>query len=830
MYLPLFPETGETAILTTVLVGVLWLFALQETIGWPFSGLVVPGLLAAVYLVDPVAAGVTIAEAVITAVLAWLLSDLSARWGLWSRFFGRDQFFLVVVLSTAVRLVVEWGWLEAMVAPDNPGLLGSLNSVGLVLVPLVAYTLCRAGVVRGVPQVAVPTALTWAVLNWVVMPNTNLTLSLFQLDHEDLRQQLAENPRVWIILLVGSWIASRARLRYGWDYGGIVVPGLLAIAWLTPVQIVGTVLEVLVLTAAMHLLLSFPGFRSINFTGSRPLVLCFILEYLLQIALSHVLPIYLPEVRVSHILGIGYIMSSLLAIRCWRAGDTIRVMIPALWVSFGGAAVATAISISLAVLNPGITPRFSTPLVVTDPLIALANAPMRTDAPLHLDLRSDRHEAAARALLRGEEPSIPADMNLDIVGSESILSESLSWSATGRGALALRPGTPLAVVVPPTSRQPMALLAGLALREKLGASALLIRPDNLLRWPTPALLRAIRAEGVGTISLSLGDSKAALAGGATLADGIQSLSPYLTQEAPGEASLVLSRTEAIALAALVFGKDPRPWPGLLAVVSQDEIRTALPSPADSIQPTLADVALLDPVLGDGSPDAVRMAAGLAERLGLRVYEGKASDGVAFRALGSIPGEGRPAWVAIMREGGTSRVIEVPDACTERDTLAMAWDLWEQSNARALLARCSRPDEVEHTAMAAGAFYNLLFRRVLLSLPAEDTQVLGLRPWHPPSHAEADMVVVSEDAWAAEIGVLPWIQDALRPLLNQGATVTPYTATVRQIGFRDPANVRRRLSTTLIDRRYATVYVAHRVRAWYEPTLSRLLAEQEALNP
>ncbi|HNC98910.1 MAG TPA: hypothetical protein PKW90_22440, partial [Myxococcota bacterium] len=67
-------------------------------------------------------------------------------------------------------------------------------------------------------------------------------------------------------------------------------------------------------------------------------------------------------------------------------------------------------------------------------------------------------------------------------------------------------------------------------------------------------------------------------------------------------------------------------------------------------------------------------------------------------------------------------------------------------------------------------------------------------------------------------------------LVQGATVTPYTATVRQIGFRDPANVRRRLSTTLIDRRYATVYVAHRVRAWYEPTLSRLLAEQEALNP
>ncbi|HND30776.1 MAG TPA: poly-gamma-glutamate biosynthesis protein PgsC/CapC, partial [Myxococcota bacterium] len=566
MYLPLFPETGETAILTTVLVGVLWLFALQETIGWPFSGLVVPGLLAAVYLVDPVAAGVTVAEAVITAVLAWLLSDLSARWGLWSRFFGRDQFFLVVVLSTAVRLVVEWGWLEAMVAPDNPGLLGSLNSVGLVLVPLVAYTLYRAGVVRGVPQVAVPTALTWAVLNWVVMPYTNLSLSLFQLDHEDLRQQLAENPRVWIILLVGSWIASRARLRYGWDYGGIVVPGLLAIAWLTPVQLVGTVLEVLVLTAAMHLLLSFPGLRSINFTGSRPLVLCFVLEYILQIILSHLLPIYLPEIRVSHILGIGYIMPSLLAVRCWRAGDTVRVMLPALGVSFGGAAAATAMSIGLAVLNPGITPRFSTPLVVADPLIALANAPMRTDAPLHLDLRSRRHEEAARALLRGEEPLVPADLNLSKVGNESILAESSNWSSTGRGALAIRPGTQLAVVVPPTSRQPLALLAGLALREKLGASVLLIKPDNLVRWPAPALIRAVRAEGIGTISLSLSEGETALTGGANLAGGLQSLRPYLTQDAPGEASLELSRNEAISLAALVFGRDPSPWPGLMAVV------------------------------------------------------------------------------------------------------------------------------------------------------------------------------------------------------------------------------------------------------------------------
>ncbi|HNH50117.1 MAG TPA: hypothetical protein PKY30_23985, partial [Myxococcota bacterium] len=386
------------------------------------------------------------------------------------------------------------------------------------------------------------------------------------------------------------------------------------------------------------------------------------------------------------------------------------------------------------VLNPGITPRFSTPLVVADPLIALANAPMRTDAPLHLDLRSRRHEEAARALLRGEEPLVPADLNLSKVGNESILAESSNWSSTGRGALAIRPGTQLAVVVPPTSRQPLALLAGLALREKLGASVLLIKPDNLVRWPAPALIRAVRAEGIGTISLSLSEGETALTGGANLAGGLQSLRPYLTQDAPGEASLELSRNEAISLAALVFGRDPSPWPGLMAVVSQDEIRTALPSPAESIQPTLADVALLDPVLGGGGPEALRMAAGLADRLGLRVYEGKASDGVPFRAVGSIPGEGRPAWVAIMRESGNSEVIEVPDACTERDTLAMGWALWEQSGARVLLARCSRPDEVEHTAMSAGAFYNLIFRRILLSLPDAETRVLGLRPWHPPSHA------------------------------------------------------------------------------------------------
>ena len=72
----LFPPHGlDQTIHVAVLVGLYVLLFTTEVFGWVWSGLVVPGYLASVFLIQP-AAGVTIVfESVLTFAIARLLSD-----------------------------------------------------------------------------------------------------------------------------------------------------------------------------------------------------------------------------------------------------------------------------------------------------------------------------------------------------------------------------------------------------------------------------------------------------------------------------------------------------------------------------------------------------------------------------------------------------------------------------------------------------------------------------------------------------------------------------------------------------------------------------------
>jgi hypothetical protein len=54
-------------------------------------------------------------------------------------------------------------------------------------------------------------------------------------------------------------MASVANLRWGWDVGGIIVPGLLALCWLEPSRLLATVGEVCVLSITFSLLLRLPA-------------------------------------------------------------------------------------------------------------------------------------------------------------------------------------------------------------------------------------------------------------------------------------------------------------------------------------------------------------------------------------------------------------------------------------------------------------------------------------------------------------------------------------------------------------------------------------------
>jgi hypothetical protein len=86
-----------------VLLGVWVTLLFTETLGWVFVGLVVPGYLASVLVVQPTTAAVIVAEALVTYWLARGLAYGLAPTRVWQPFFGRDRFFLIVVASVLVR-------------------------------------------------------------------------------------------------------------------------------------------------------------------------------------------------------------------------------------------------------------------------------------------------------------------------------------------------------------------------------------------------------------------------------------------------------------------------------------------------------------------------------------------------------------------------------------------------------------------------------------------------------------------------------------------------------------------------------------------------------
>ena len=151
----LFPAGLAQTLFPAILLGVLVTFIATETLGWTFTGLVVPGYLASVALVSPRAALLMVIEALASLVVARLLSDGAARLGVGSRFFGRERFFLLLAVATLIRLGIEHVLHRAGMGTGDL----AAHSIGLVLVPLMAHTLDKVGVARGLGQLG---ALTLA--------------------------------------------------------------------------------------------------------------------------------------------------------------------------------------------------------------------------------------------------------------------------------------------------------------------------------------------------------------------------------------------------------------------------------------------------------------------------------------------------------------------------------------------------------------------------------------------------------------------------------------------------------------------------------------------
>jgi len=138
--LHLFPTNGlDRSLHAPVVIGLILVTFFTEAFGWTYAGLVVPGYLAATFAAAPVTACLVLFEALLTHWGVLLVASvIPRRTGAWSTAFGRERFFLYIVIAVIVRLAIEGSlvpWASARWPLSHSR---ELYSIGLVLVPLVA--------------------------------------------------------------------------------------------------------------------------------------------------------------------------------------------------------------------------------------------------------------------------------------------------------------------------------------------------------------------------------------------------------------------------------------------------------------------------------------------------------------------------------------------------------------------------------------------------------------------------------------------------------------------------------------------------------------------
>jgi hypothetical protein len=351
--LAVFPTNGlDQSLHAPVLVGLFVLTFFREALGWGYAGLVVPGYLATVFLAAPLTGGLMVAEGLASYFLALLLARVAPRTGAWSELFGRERFLFIILCALLMRLVMEAHWVPWLVERYELKHSRELYSIGLVLVPLLANSFWNQGLIMSLPRVTLLVILTLLFVDKVLLAHTNFTLARFQIANESVSLAFLDTPHAYIILVLGALIAARDNVAYGWDYNGILVPALLAVAWYEPVKLVTTVVESLVVLFVARGLASVKPFSLVLMVGSRRMLLVYAVGFLVKWALGFVALATFPTLQTIDYFGFGYLLPSLLAVKLWNTDKIGRVMMPTLQVSLTAFLLGNGLSILLGIVDP----------------------------------------------------------------------------------------------------------------------------------------------------------------------------------------------------------------------------------------------------------------------------------------------------------------------------------------------------------------------------------------------------------------------------------------------------------------------------------------------
>ncbi len=330
--LPIFPPgTLAGTVTTTVWVGVLVSCFFNLRYGWVLSGLVVPGYMVPLLLLKPWAAAVVVAEAIISYLAVWTYSEWLPRLGLGNGLFGRDRFFALFLASVIVRVILETFVLPQLGESLNAAYQldfdyrNNLHSFGLIVVALLANQFWKPGLVRGFLPAATTIIVTFCIVRYILLPFTNLTITNLDYMYADIARSLLSSPKSYIILVTAAFIASRMNLEYGWEFGGILIPSLLALEWYEPLKIVFTFGETLLIVVLASVTLRLPYIREANIEGARKILWFFTITFIYRMVLGHVIVAYYPEQKITDLYGFGYLLTTMIAIRMYDKHITARV-------------------------------------------------------------------------------------------------------------------------------------------------------------------------------------------------------------------------------------------------------------------------------------------------------------------------------------------------------------------------------------------------------------------------------------------------------------------------------------------------------------------------
>ena len=803
----------DNSLLTSVLIGVLVLWWLAERFGWPATGLVVPGYLGAVLAVRPEAAIVVALEAVVTYLVAHVLGRMLARAPTFDRVFGRDRFFLIILVSIFVRMIAEGDLVrELLLSGAGIELSEAWHSLGLVLVPLTANTLWKPGLRKGAPLVVLPVLIVYSILVFVIIPLTNFNLSDFELTYEDLSWAFVDAPREYVLVLIGAFIASHTTARYGWDFGGIIVCGLLAISWLDPLKLGATISEVVLIVLAMRALVTRWPLRTANLSGLRPIVLAFAVSWVMKYALAWVSQGLWPGFRIGELFGFGYLLPAIMATRCWRHASLSRVLMPALSISFVTALLGLALGQGLVELRSGVMQAASadaepvTNIPSKRRVVHMLTPPDdRVDQPLTGEVRTALVAADAGVAWQGRRAKVDLSDQGAVIHSGDLGLIGTAWIREGSGDLEIQ--------VPEAHVHVGLAEAAVTLAEVLDADLLLLSPSTEMRRRSHDPSRRV-------LIIEAGETNRLDADGelpdeidlAPLVELLPDLPTTFDYNGRGDARLVLGELALLELALRSFDvPTTRAIQPLWDAEGYPRTTDNNPRGAEPVTNlALLDRGILQPILKarKGDPRWLRIAADHAAAMGMVV----AYDEDTIQ-LGPALDREPPRFTLWLRTEGAPYAVEVRAAGRHHLAVNVGEAWYEQLEASALLVHDARADLDAAALRNAGSAAPELAVLRDLALGIDDLTVIAIEASREDEIPGADAVI----SLGRPIDAVDEVPDAMWAAAGlsryAGGSTAWYDGDPRRIRFYDPSNPRREI-VRAAGGEYVTAYLAPPYRLLY----------------